>query len=167
MVNGIHSGTDIANHFKHKYNTLFNIVTSHSTLMDSLRNMIELNVHTNCNADSNNYIHCHVITKFNVLKAAKKLKPDKVNEDGLLLSDNCIHGSDLLFVYISLLYTVMLSHSFAPPAFVISGIIPISEGARVALTKSKNYRSIAIIIIFITYTPGTNKHTHEKNKIFK
>ena len=21
-----------------------------------------------------------------------------------------------------------------------------------------------IIIIFITYTPGTNKHTHEKNK---
>ena len=22
------------------------------------------------------------------------------------------------------------------------------------------------IIIFITYTPGTNKHTHEKNKIF-
>ena len=23
-----------------------------------------------------------------------------------------------------------------------------------------------IIIIFITYTPGTNKHTHEKNKIF-
>ena len=26
---------------------------------------------------------------------------------------------------------------------------------------------IIIIIIFITYTPGTNKHTHEKNKIFK
>ena len=24
-----------------------------------------------------------------------------------------------------------------------------------------------IIIIFITYTPGTNKHTHEKNKILK
>ena len=40
--------------------------------MDSLRNRIELNVHTNCNDDSNNDIHCHVITQFDVLKAAKK-----------------------------------------------------------------------------------------------
>ena len=60
MVDGIHSGTNIANHFKNKYNTLYNSVTSNSTLMDSLRNRIELSVHTNCNADSNNYIHCHV-----------------------------------------------------------------------------------------------------------
>ena len=60
--------------------------------MDSLRNRIELSVHTNCNDDSNNDIHCHVITKFDVLK----LKPDKVNEDGLLLSEKFINGSDLL-----------------------------------------------------------------------
>ena len=38
----------------------------------------------------------------------------------------------------------MLSHSLAPPDFVISGIIPIPKGARVALTESENYRSIAI-----------------------
>ena len=109
VVDGIHSGTDIANHFKNKYNTLYNSVTSHNTLMDSLRNRIELSVHTNCNADSNNYIHYHVITKFDVLKAVKKLKPDKVNEDGLLLSEIFINDSDLLFVYVSLLFTVMLS----------------------------------------------------------
>ena len=52
-------------------------------LMDSLRNRIELSVHTNCNTDSNNDIHCHVITKLYVMKAVKKLKPDKVNKDGL------------------------------------------------------------------------------------
>ena len=74
----------------------------------------------------------------------KKLKPDKVNEDSLLLSENCINGSDLLFVYVSLLFTVMLSHSFAPPYFVISSIIPIPKGPREALTESENYRSIAI-----------------------
>ena len=49
--------------------------------MDSLRNRIDLNVHTNCNADSNNDIHCHVITKFDAMKSLKKLKPAKVNED--------------------------------------------------------------------------------------
>ena len=37
-----------------------------------------------------------------------------------------------------------MSHSFAPPDFVISGIIPIAKGARVALTDSENYRSIVI-----------------------
>ena len=141
VVDGIHSGTDIANHFKNKYITIYNSVTSHSTLINSLGNRIELNVHTNCNADSNNCIHCHVITKFDVLKAVKKLKPDK---DGLLSFENFINGSDLLFVYASLLFTVMLSHSFAAPDFVISGIIPIPTGARIALTESENYRSITI-----------------------
>ena len=93
MVDDIQSGTAIANYFKNKYNTLYNSVTSHSTLMDSLRNRIDLNVHTDGNADSNNDIHYHVITKFDVLKAVKKLKPDKVNQDGLLLlSENCING---------------------------------------------------------------------------
>ena len=38
----------------------------------------------------------------------------------------------------------MLSPSYYPPDFVISGIIPIHKGARVALTDSENYRSIAI-----------------------
>ena len=100
VVDGFHSGTDIANHFKNKYNTLYNSATSHSTLMDSLRSQIHLNVHTNCNADSNNDIHCHVIIKFDVMKLVKKLKPDKVNDDGLLLSENCICCSDLLmYVY--------------------------------------------------------------------
>ena len=47
VVDGIHSGTDFANHFKNKYNTLYNRITSHRTLMDSLRNRIELSVHTN------------------------------------------------------------------------------------------------------------------------
>ena len=78
VVDGIHSGTDIANHFKNKYNTLYNSVTSHITLIDSLRNRVELSVHTNCNANYNKDIHCHGITKFDVLKAVKKLKPDKV-----------------------------------------------------------------------------------------
>ena len=144
MVDGIHSGTDIANHLKNKYNTLYNSVTSHGTLMDSLRNRIELSVHTNFNGDSNNDIHCHVSTKFDVQKAVKKLNPDKVNENGLLLSENCINGSDLLFVYVSLLFTVMLSHSLAPPDFVISGSIQIPIGPRVALTESEYYRSIVI-----------------------
>ena len=144
MVDGIHSDTDITNYFKNEYHTLYNSVTSHSTLMDSLRNRIELSVHTNCNADCNNNIQCHVITKVDVLKAVKKLKPDKGNEDVLLLSENCINDADLLFVYVTLLFTVMLSHSFAPTDFVISGIIPITKRDRVSLTDSEYYISIAI-----------------------
>ena len=85
-----------------------------------------------------------MITKFDLMKSVKKLKPGKINENGMLLPENVFNGSDLLFVYVSLLFTVMLFHSLAPPDFVISGIIPSPKGARAALTDSENYRSIAI-----------------------
>ena len=52
-------------------------------------------------------------------------------------------ASDLLFVYVSLLRTVMLSLSIAPPDFVISGSIQIPKATRVSLSDLKN-RSITI-----------------------
>ena len=49
-----------------------------------------------------------------------------------------------------------------------SGIIPLSFLPTSGLfCKDATPTFIIIIIIFITYTTGTNKHTHEKNKIFK
>ena len=69
--------------------------------MDSLRNRRDLSVRNKSNADSKNDIHYHVIKTIDVMKAVKKLKQDKVNEDDLLLSENCINDSDLLFVYVS------------------------------------------------------------------
>jgi len=78
------------------------------------------------------------------MKSVHKLKSDKANEDGMLLSDNFINGSDLLFVYMSLLFTVMISHSFAPPDLILSSIILIPKGSRVSLSDSDKYRSIAI-----------------------
>ena len=82
--------------------------------------------------------------KNDVKKAVTKLKSDKVNEDGFLLSDNFIHGSELLYIYLSLLFTVMITHGFAPPEFIKSSIIPIPKGAKATLNDSEKYRSIAI-----------------------
>ena len=42
----------------------------------------------------------------------------KSNEDGILLFDNFIHGSDLLFLYIAMLLTAMIVHGFAPHDFI-------------------------------------------------
>ena len=44
------------------------------------------------------------------MKSVKELKSDKLNEDGILFSENFINGSDLLCVYVSLLFTVILFH---------------------------------------------------------
>ena len=44
------------------------------------------------------------------MKSVKKLNTEKVNEDGMLLSENLMNGSDLLFVYVSLLLTNVVSH---------------------------------------------------------
>ena len=50
--------------------------------------------------------------------------------------------------------------------FHMCGIMLVLRAVFNMLVRNESPR-VPIIIIFITYTPGTNKHTHEKNKIFK
>ena len=88
--------------------------------------------------------HCHDICKDDVKKAVMKLKSDKIDEGGALFSNNFIHGTDLLYMSISVLFCTMISHGFAPERFLRSTMIPIPKGARANLSDSNMYRSIAI-----------------------
>ena len=74
--------------------------------------------------------------------AIGKLKSDKINEGGVLFSDNFIHGTDLLFTCIALLFTSMIYHGYAPDTFIRSSILPIPKGA--SLNDSNKHRSIAV-----------------------
>ena len=113
--------------------------------MNILSKRIDERIYNICDNDSiDDSIHCHVISMCNVKNAVAKLKPDKINEDGNVLSNNFIHGSDLLFIYIATLLELMISHSFAPPDFILSSIIPLPKNTKMALSDSDNYRSIAI-----------------------
>ena len=76
--------------------------------------------------------------------AVKRLKSDKSDVEGRVLSNNYIHGTNYLFMYLSFLFSSMINHGYAPATFLQSNMVPIPKGARVNVTDSNMYRSIAI-----------------------
>ena len=89
-------------------------------------------------------MHCHIISSADVSIAIKKLKSDKVNDNGFVYSNNFKHGTELLFQYLSILFTSMVHHVFCPPTFLCANIIPIPKGSKANLSDSDKHRSIAI-----------------------
>ena len=94
--------------------------------------------------ESSDCVHCHLISRTDVSTAVSKLKTDKVNDNGMIYSNNFIHGTELLFQYLGLLYTSMVYHGYCPPSFICANIIPIPKGSKANLSDSDKYRSIAI-----------------------
>ena len=76
--------------------------------------------------------------------SAYTLKSSKIDQNGCIFSDSIIHGTELLFDYVCILFNAMICHSYAPPSFIKSSIIPIPKGTKATLTDSDKYRSIAI-----------------------
>ena len=82
VVDGHIGNTNIANHFKDKFESLFNSVPSSKESIASIYDCIESNVNNECNFCVDGIAnHCHVISKDDVQKAMKKLKSDKMNGD--------------------------------------------------------------------------------------
>ena len=97
-----------------------------------------------CAESVNGRSHCHDIDNSDVSKAVAKLKTDKISDNGLVYSNNFIYGTNLLHKCLSILFTSMVRHNFAPQTFICAKIIPIPKGSKPALTCSDKYRSIAI-----------------------
>ena len=92
--------------------------------------------------ESSNCVHCHLISSTDVSITVSKLKTDKVN--GMIYSNNFIHGTKLLIQYLGLLYTSMVYHGYCLPSFICINIIPIPNGSKANSSDSDKYRSIAI-----------------------
>ena len=92
-----------------------------------------------CRDIVDSHLHCHIITKADVIKAIQKLKSNKIDEGGILFSNNFIHGTDLLYLYLSVLFNSMIDHGFAPVSFLQSSIVSIPEGASANVSDSNMY----------------------------
>ena len=79
--------------------------------------------------------------------AVKKLKSDKFDVEGRVLSNNYIHGTDHLFMYLSFLFSFMINHGYAPATFLQSNMVPTPKVARANVRDSNMYRSIVISLI--------------------
>ena len=64
------------------------------------------------------------------------------------MSDSVIHGTNMLFEYITCLFNSMLRHGISPDEFLESILIPIPKGHRVDPGNSSNYRAVALSSIY-------------------
>ena len=103
-------------------------------------------ISSNCICESE--CHTHVISSSNIHSAIKLLKSGKNDGFDGLTSDYLLSASPLLYEYLSFLFTCMLHHSFSPSTFCISTMIPIPKGFNKDLSKSQNYRGIALSSLF-------------------
>ena len=145
VIDGHIGDAEIANHFQDKFRNLYNSVPTADRNMDELSERINHKITVSCNSSvKDNNLHCHIVNKNDVSMAVKKLKSDKSDVEGRVLSNNYIHGTDHLFMYLSFLFSSMINHGYAPATFLQSNMVPIPKGARANVTDSNMYRSIAI-----------------------
>ena len=71
------------------------------------------------------------------------LKNNKKENNGLN-TNHLKHGTDRLYIIISMLFTCMLSHGMAPDELLVGTMIPLIKDSRGRKNCSDNYRALTI-----------------------
>ena len=98
-----------------------------------------------CNCTDN---HSHKLTESDLGDAIRKLKSDKGDGYDGLTSDYLINDTQLLFYYLSTLFSLMLSHCSTPKSFCISTMAPLPKNGSGFMGDIRNYRGIALSSLF-------------------
>ena len=141
MVDNCVGQADIAGVFKNKYEQLYNSVSYDKVNMCCLKTRIDTLIKDECCKDN---CHKHSINVNDVTRTLMFLKRNK--NDGNLghNTNHIIHGTQKLFVYISVLFNSMVKHGYCPEGFQLCTIVPIPKNSSNSLNDSNNYRAIAI-----------------------
>ena len=144
MIDGVEGGSKIARLFKDKDERLFSSVKCSEDEHNLLATNINLEAESCSNAEiceGNECTHCHVISSSEVMSAIGKLKTDNISDYGLVYSNKFTLGTELLFQYLSILYTSMIYCGFCPASFICLYIF---------LINSKNCIVRELIAHFLT-----------------
>ena len=91
--------------------------------------------------------HCsftHLITIDHIVESVQMLRPGKSGGANSVMSNSFIHGTNLLYKYILILFNAMLTHGVSPDDFKIFILIVIPKGAGVDKSNISNYRAVAL-----------------------
>ena len=147
VIDGFTESKDIANAFASKYSVLYNSVINPDVELQFMSLSIEQGIHTQCLQDCS-FSHCTCRSKDDVIRAVKHLNPGKSGSASGVMSDSVIHGTNMLFEYITCLFNSMLRHGISPDEFLVSIWMPIPKGHRVDTGNSSNYRAVALSSIY-------------------
>ena len=143
MMDGVTEKMEIANIFTNKYRTLYNSVGYNKHNMDLLRKEIDAQITDRCGSNTNMQDHDHTITVKEIKNAINMLKNNKKEENGLN-TNHLIHGTDRLYIIVSMLFNCMLSHGMAPDELLVGTMIPLIKDSRGRKNCSDNYRALTI-----------------------
>ena len=76
-----------------KFNNVKISHDEHNSMVTQLELDVEINYIKDKTCKGSECVHCHLISSSDVLRAITKLKTDKVNDNGLVYSNNLIHGA--------------------------------------------------------------------------
>ena len=76
-------------------------------------------IETQCDTNVESSLHTHSVSTADVIKAVKRLKADKYNDDGIIMSNNFQHGTYLLYTRIAQLFSAMLYYIIHPNYFYV------------------------------------------------
>ena len=80
---------------------------------------------TQCDTNAKYSLHTHNVSTADVIKAVKRLKSDKHNDDGIIMSNNFQHGKSLIYTRTAQLFSAMLYYGYASQLFLRFAIITI------------------------------------------
>ncbi len=140
IIEGCSDNISIADCFAHKYKQLFNSVHVPNDMCHLYNNVCyDLSMYKHKQVDLGRIIpFIHVKHSINGMKSGKS--------DGFegLTSDYLKNGTPLLFEYLSVLFSCMITHNYTPTSYGISTIVPIHKGSNLKMSETKNYRAIAL-----------------------
>ena len=147
MVDGVSTDANISELFADKYCGLYNSVSF--TEHDMTETFTDMK--TTCLCDDSVAARCtenclgkRLMNVNHVQKALVKIKLGKSDGNIGLTTDYLKHGSHKLCIYLSMLFSTMLSHGHTPKAMRLSTIMPIPKNRRKSLNDSDNYCGIAL-----------------------
>ena len=142
IVDDILGDEEISNLFGGKFDCIYNSVSYSSVELNEIRNTIEKRIKDNI-LSPDNILSATLCTE-DINTALQSLKAGKSDGNLGIYSDHIIHGTDLLYKYISMLFNAMLIHGYTPDQMCMGTIIPIVKNKRKSTNDSDNFRGICL-----------------------
>ena len=134
-------GTEACEVFKTKYEALYNQYTRNEAFDDISRTTKDGIKDSCCINNKGN--HYHNVTVEEVKKVMQSLKRGQYDSNIQQYSDSIINGCDKLFVFLSFLYSIMISHGYCNHFLNDVTIRPLLKDVRKSKSDVNNYRAIA------------------------
>ena len=142
VVDDQSSPAGIAGFFAGKYQDVYTTVQFYPVDMTDINNKIFNRISVN-GFDGDCFVTCK-----DILQAVDKLNSGISDGNYSLTSDHFKAAGDDLYVYISCLFSGLLTDGVVPDDLAKSTVVSIPKGKNVNLTDSCNYRGIALSSIF-------------------